>query len=128
MSGCWPDFGRTAEDYARHRAGFPTELLDRLAERGLVRGGARVADVGTGTGASGPRGARHGQLRPRPGRGDRVDLDVHYSHEDWVGRVRASAPVAGTLASDDTRRCSDELAALLRERFPEEPLAVPHRV
>ncbi len=25
------DFGRTAEDYARHRAGFPAELIARLA-------------------------------------------------------------------------------------------------
>jgi SAM-dependent methyltransferase len=28
------------------------------------------------------------------------DLDVPYAHEDWVGRVRASAPIAGTLEGD----------------------------
>ncbi len=56
------------------------------------------------------------------------DLDVPYSHESWVGRVRASAPVAGSLDDDGVRACSDELAAMLVERFPDEPLAVPHRV
>jgi hypothetical protein len=44
-----PDFARTASDYARHRAGFPPQLLDRLAARGIALAGARVADLGTGT-------------------------------------------------------------------------------
>ena len=26
-----PDFGKTAEDYRKHRAGFPASLFDRLA-------------------------------------------------------------------------------------------------
>jgi SAM-dependent methyltransferase len=45
------DFGRTAEDYSRHRAGFPDELLDRLAARGVGRPGQDVVDLGTGTGS-----------------------------------------------------------------------------
>jgi SAM-dependent methyltransferase len=56
------------------------------------------------------------------------DMAVPYSHEAWVGRVRASAPVAGTLNPEDVRRCSDELAAALHERFADDPLLVPHRV
>jgi ubiquinone/menaquinone biosynthesis C-methylase UbiE len=48
---CPPDFSRTAADYARHRAGFPPELLDRLATRGVARPGAGVVDLGTGTGS-----------------------------------------------------------------------------
>jgi hypothetical protein len=56
------------------------------------------------------------------------DLDVVYSHEDWVGRVRASAPVAGTLDADGQRACSEELEAIVRDRFPDDPQAVPHRV
>lgn len=44
------DFGRTASDYARHRAGFPPELFDRLAGMGAGRAGQRVLDLGTGTG------------------------------------------------------------------------------
>jgi SAM-dependent methyltransferase len=56
------------------------------------------------------------------------DVTVPYSHEAWVGRVRASAPVAGTLDGDGVRECSRELTAMLAERFAADPLAVPHRV
>jgi hypothetical protein len=53
---------------------------------------------------------------------------VSYSHEAWVGRVRASAPVAGTLDADGVLACSNELTAMLHKRFAGDPLAVPHRV
>ena len=43
------DFGRTAADYARHRAGFPDAFFDRLL-RDEIRPGDRVLDVGTGSG------------------------------------------------------------------------------
>ncbi len=56
------------------------------------------------------------------------DVEVSYSHEAWVGRVRGSAPVAATLDEDGVRACSRELAAVLTERFPEDPLSLPHRV
>jgi SAM-dependent methyltransferase len=251
---CPPDFARTAADYARHRAGFPPELLDRLAASGALQPGARVVDLGTGTGSLARLFARHGCVvtgvdiagplldqarrldheagvqiayverpaeatglpggefdvvsagqcwhwfdRPAaacevarllvsggtaviahfdwlpikgnvveateeiilrytpswPPIGDRpadraglypqwlVDLQtagftgietfsfdvmVSYSHEAWVGRVRASAPIAGTLDADGVRACSQELTAMLHERFTEDPLAVPHRV
>lgn len=246
---CSPDFGRTASDYARHRVGFPPELLDRLAAFGVGGPGARVVDLGTGTGslarlfalrgcevtgvdialplleqarqldqdagvrvtyvdgraeATGlPAGAfdvvsagqcwhwfdraaaarevkrllaiggsvviahfdwipnadnvvaateriilRHTPSWPFADRAGlypqwlkdlqsagftciesfSFDVTVSYSHEDWVGRVRASAPVAGTLDVEGVLACSSELAAMLRENFPEDPLAVPHRV
>jgi SAM-dependent methyltransferase len=249
MIDCPPDFSRTAVDYARHRAGFPPELLDRLTARGIARPGARVVDLGTGTGSLARLFARHGcdvtgvdiagplleqarrldgeaglQIayvegpaeatglpsgvfdvvsagqcwhwfdRPAAARevarllastgsaviahfdwlpvkgnvveateeiilrytptwpfADRAGLypqwlvDLHtagftgietfsfdavepYSHEAWVGRVRASAPIAGTLNTDGVRACSQELAVMLRARFAEDPLAVPHRV
>ena len=35
------DFGRTAADYGKHRAGFPPELSDRLAEMDIARIRAR---------------------------------------------------------------------------------------
>lgn len=56
------------------------------------------------------------------------DVPVPYSHEAWVGRVRASAPISGTLDSEGVRDCSEELTAMLRERYPRDPLEVPHRV
>ncbi|MCH8999378.1 MAG: hypothetical protein IID48_14120 [Proteobacteria bacterium] len=48
------DFGRTAADYARHRAGFPEELFKRLAARGIGRAGQRVLDLGSGIGSLAP--------------------------------------------------------------------------
>lgn len=249
MTDCSPDFARTAADYARHRAGFPPELLDRLAATGVVRPGARVVDLGTGTGSlarlfaqrrcevtgvdiaaplleqarrldreagvqiayvNGPAEATglpdggfdvvsagqcwhwfdrpaavrevarllvsdgsvviaHFDWLPIPGNvvaateeiilhytpswpfANRAglypqwlvdlqtagfteietfsfDMTVSYSHEAWVGRVRASAPIAGTLDAEGVRACSHELTATLHERFAEDPLAVPHRV
>lgn len=45
-----PDWNRTAEDYARHRAAFPDWFHARLAERGLFTPASRILDLGTGTG------------------------------------------------------------------------------
>lgn len=44
------DFGRTASDYARHRAGFPEAFFERLFADGSVHRGDVVLDLGTGTG------------------------------------------------------------------------------
>lgn len=55
-----PDFGATAADYARHRAGFPVSLFDRLSQFGVGIAGQAVADLGTGTGALGRGFARRG--------------------------------------------------------------------
>ncbi|MCO4764575.1 MAG: methyltransferase domain-containing protein [Myxococcales bacterium] len=44
------DFGRAADDYAKHRQGFPAEFLARLQRLGLGTPGQQVVDVGTGTG------------------------------------------------------------------------------
>ncbi|MDJ0779173.1 MAG: methyltransferase domain-containing protein [Gammaproteobacteria bacterium] len=49
--GVDPDFGLTAEDYARHRAGFPPLLFERLREQGIGLAGQRITDLGTGTGS-----------------------------------------------------------------------------
>ena len=45
------DFGATAMDYARHRAGFPDSLFKRLAAFGIGEPGQVVVDLGTGTGS-----------------------------------------------------------------------------
>ena len=44
------DFGKTADDYARFRAGFPPEFFARLERLGLLRAGMSALDLGTGTG------------------------------------------------------------------------------
>ncbi len=44
------NFGHTADDYAKHRAGFPNEFFDRVFEEEIVKIGDVLADLGTGTG------------------------------------------------------------------------------
>ena len=55
------------------------------------------------------------------------DIAVPYSHEAWRGRIRASAGVGASLPADKVEAFDSELAALLAERFPDDPLAAPHR-
>ncbi len=44
------NFGLTAEDYAKHRAGFPDEFFERVFNDGIVKPGDSLVDLGTGTG------------------------------------------------------------------------------
>jgi len=44
------DFGRTATDYGRYRAGYPGELYRRLEGFGIGVAGQRMLDLATGTG------------------------------------------------------------------------------
>ncbi|HEX7231975.1 MAG TPA: methyltransferase domain-containing protein [Candidatus Binatia bacterium] len=243
------DFGKTAADYGKHRAGFPPELFDRLAAMDIVRGGMRTLDLGTGTGtiarslaqrgcesigldrsaplmdearridreagvtvryieaaaeATGfseasfdlviagqcwfwfdrPRAAREARRIVKPGGHLAIayfdwiplpvnvaeltekliekhnpkwklgggmgihprcladmalagfhsletfsfDLDVPYSHEAWRGRIRASAGIGASLSAEEVAAFDRDLQALLSEKFPQEPLAVLHRV
>ncbi len=243
------DFGRTAQDYRRHRAGFPDALFARLAVYGIGMEGQRLLDLGTGTGSLARGFARRGcrvvgldpatdliaQAReldqeasahvdyvtaraedtgladasfdviaagqcwhwfdrpraavectrllrpggtmlithfdwlPLPGtvvaaseklilahnptwRGHSgcgihwkwfadlsssgfhalqsfsFDVDVPYSHEDWRGRIRASAGVAASLSAEAVAEFDAGHAAMLAAQFPHEPLHTPHRV
>jgi ubiquinone/menaquinone biosynthesis C-methylase UbiE len=45
------DWGGTASDYGRHRAGFPSAFFDRLSAMEIIRAGADALDLGCGTGA-----------------------------------------------------------------------------
>ncbi len=242
------DFGKTATDYGRHRAGFSPEFFDRLAVAGIVARGRRALDLGTGTGtiarglaargmiatgldrsasmlAEADRLAREAGLTVRfveataeetgmdagsfdvvmagqcwhwfdrkraaeevlrvlapggklvlghfdwiPLPGNMVDateklieqfnpkwtlgggmgihpqylsglsvagfknietysfdLDVPYSHEDWRGRIRASAGVGASLPPDRVAEFDAALAKILAERWPEQPMPVLHR-
>lgn len=243
------DFGRAADDYGRHRAGFPERFFDRLAAQLGLAPGQAALDIGTGTGtiarglaarglavtgldpsealmaqaraldaaagvsvayhtgraealpfpdaafdlvAAGqcwhwldrPAAAREAARVLRPGgtlviahfdwlplpgnmveateelirtfapdwtlgRGTGLypawladmsgagftdletasfDVDQPYSHAGWRGRIRASAAIKASLDAGATARFDAQLAALLAERFPQDPLAVPHRV
>ena len=52
------DFGKTADDYVTHRAGFPKSLFSRLIDLGIGTGGQYIVDLGTGTGTLGRGFAR----------------------------------------------------------------------
>jgi len=241
------DFGKTATDYARYRAGYPDWLFERLMRRGLVRPGMRALDLAAGTGylarglaqrglqvagldvsadmlaaakaldaAQGlhidyivgkaeetnlpaasfdlvtaatcwhwfdrAKAAREVLRLLRPGGwlvicsqdwlplGDNlvarteaivqrhnpkwpfggldgmqrhavrdmrlggfqsvetfsVDLDIAYSHEAWRGRMRASAPISGSLGPDRVQAFDSELAAMLARDFAQEPVQATH--
>lgn len=233
------DFGKTANDYAKHRQGFPPAFFERLAAHGWIGDGVRLLDLGTGTGtlargaalagstvtavdiapellaqaaeldkAAGvavnyhtapaedtglpaaafdvvtagqcwhwfdrPRAAQevkrllvaggtvviaHLDWIPLPGNvvaateslirkhnpawsmhggtglypawlADLAvagftdiatfsfDLDLHYTHDAWRGRIRASAGIAASLAPEAVTTFDTALAALLRDHFP----------
>lgn len=44
------NFGLTADDYAKYRAGFPDEFFERVFSDGIVKIGDALVDLGTGTG------------------------------------------------------------------------------
>jgi SAM-dependent methyltransferase len=56
------------------------------------------------------------------------DLAVPYTHDAWRGRIRASAGVRASLDEASTAKFDAALASLLQRDFPDDPLAVPHRV
>lgn len=56
------------------------------------------------------------------------DVDVTYSHEAWRGRIRASAGIKASLDEEAVTHFDKKHAAMLQTRFPDEPLAIPHRV
>jgi SAM-dependent methyltransferase len=56
------------------------------------------------------------------------DLYLYYTHEAWRGRIRASAGVAASLSEEKVKRFDQDLYALLRQQFPDDPLPILHRV
>lgn len=54
------DFGKTANDYLTHRAGFPESLFANLLDKQFVSSGQKAIDLGTGTGTLGRGLARLG--------------------------------------------------------------------
>ena len=98
------DLGRTVADYARHRAGFPEELFERLAAFGIGRAGQRVLDLGSGTGSLARGFAR---------RGARVTaLDLS---QDLLAQARALAAADGVAI--ETLRAPAEDSGLAAASF-----------
>jgi SAM-dependent methyltransferase len=243
------DFGKTASDYAKYRAGFPDRFFDRLFADGIVAARDRVLDLGTGTGTVARGLAKRGCIVTALDRSDALieqaralareegvdirfvqahaeetglpdgsfdvviagqcwhwfdrkraalearrllvpsgrlvsahfdwlplpatvveateslirehnpkwtfyggtgihpwdfadfshggfvdlqsfsfDIDVPYSREGWLGRIRASAGVAASLPPEAVERFNAEHRELLARAFPDEPLLIPHRV
>lgn len=56
------------------------------------------------------------------------DVLVPYTHEAWRGRIRASAGVAASLGPAQVQSFDEDLERLLQDRYPEDPLQIPHRV
>lgn len=56
------------------------------------------------------------------------DQMVQYSHESWIGRIRASAGVSTSLSVDKVNQFEQQLKSELQQHFPVDPLQIPHRV
>ena len=54
------EFGKTAGDYGKHRAGFPPEFFRRVGAYGVGLAGQALLDLGTGTGTLARGFARQG--------------------------------------------------------------------
>ena len=214
------DFGRTAKDYARHRAGFPASFFTRLLDEGFLTGAKAVLDLGTGTGTVARGLACNGfdvtgvdpartllesarlldeetgvRVDYRLGTAEQTGLpsdsfdvviaaqcwhwfeqmpalveiervvrpdgrliiasfdwltnagpveemrklrrstksflyieDIPYTHEAWRGRMRAYAGIGGSLPPAAVDAFDAEFADVLAEKFPDEPMMIPHRI
>lgn len=56
------------------------------------------------------------------------DLDVEYAHIAWRRRIQASAGVKASLSAGAAAKFDAQLADILAAEFPDDPLAVLHRV
>lgn len=56
------------------------------------------------------------------------DHDQPYSPDAWVGRLRASAGVGGSLPDDKVAEFDRRMRAEVLADFPGDPLLVPHRI
>jgi SAM-dependent methyltransferase len=54
--------------------------------------------------------------------------NLPYSHEAWRGRVRASQGAGPRMDAATLKQFDDSLSKMLTKEFPEEPLAVGHRL
>ncbi|MGD0944912.1 MAG: class I SAM-dependent methyltransferase [Acidimicrobiales bacterium] len=103
------EFGRIAEDYACHRAGFPPSLFERLSTLGIGLRGQDVVDVGTGAGTVARsfalRGCRVVGIDPAPA------LIEQARRLDAEAGVRVDYQIATAEATSLARACCDVVSA-----------------
>jgi SAM-dependent methyltransferase len=106
------EFGKTAADYARYRAGFPKSLFDRLATFGIGRTGQGVVDVGTGTGTVARnfavRGCRVVGIDPSPEMTDqarRLDAEAGVHVDYRAGTAEATGLPSGSYDVFSAGQC-----------------------
>ncbi|MBE2231896.1 MAG: class I SAM-dependent methyltransferase [Anaerolinea sp.] len=121
------DFGKTSEDYARHWAGFPPSLFQRLATAGIGLPGQRVLDLGTGTGTLARGFALQGchvtgvdVAAPQLAQAAELDRQAGVQ----VSYLLAAAEATGLPSA----HFDAALVAALSSQFPADPLSVPHRI
>ena len=56
------------------------------------------------------------------------DEAVLYSHDDWQGRIRASAGVGASLNTKEVAAFDEALGLTLKAHYPQNPMMVPHRI
>lgn len=78
------DFGKTAVDYGKHRAGFPSRFFQEVIGYGIGLPGQKIVDLGTGTGTLARQFAQQGCAV--------IGLDVS---EDMLTQARQHAAEAG---------------------------------
>lgn len=133
------DFGATARDYARYRAGFPDSLFERLGAFAIGTAGQSVVDLGTGTGTLARGFARRGcrvigidPAEPLLEQARELDAVEGISVEYRTGRAEAtglpSASVDLVTAGQcwhwfDRARAAQEVARILR---PDRSLVIAH--
>jgi SAM-dependent methyltransferase len=54
------------------------------------------------------------------------DVMMPFTHEAWCGRIRASAGVRASMSPDMVARFDENLRGMLAERFPDDPIDLPH--
>lgn len=137
-----PDFGATAADYARYRAGFPDSFFDRLRPFGIGFPDQVVVDLGTGTGALArgfaARGCRVTGIDPAEplleearelGRHAGVDVEYRIGRAEDTGLPSRSADVVSAGQCwhwFDRKAAAGEVARILRHTGRPGQLVIAH--
>jgi 2-polyprenyl-3-methyl-5-hydroxy-6-metoxy-1,4-benzoquinol methylase len=111
------DFGRTADDYAGHRAGFPRSFFERVYGAGIISRGAVVLDIGCRTGTLARGFAHRGHTVTGLDRSPEMLRKANeIDRREGVTRTRDGADASGQApvsarawsslrSSDSTRAC-----------------------